>query len=263
MRSKFSARKKFLESAHSTEWVYGINPVLEAFRAKRDIKVVYVAAGRQEKVLQITREAAIKGIPVQSPDSDFFDKTFPKGHQGVAAKVLQKSYMSLDDLLIIPAGKNETPLFVVLDCIEDPRNLGAILRSVDASGAHGVVIQAYRSASLGPEVSKASAGAVEYVPVAVVANVKHALRRMKQEGISVIGAEADAPKSLWEMDLTVPLCIVIGSEGKGMRKTVMEHCDSVANLPMRGKINSLNVSVATGIILFEALRQRFAKKALV
>jgi len=263
MRSKFSGKKKHLESARSPEWIYGINPVFEALRAKRDIKAVYISPGRHEKMPQIMREAEIRGIPVENSDSDFFDSTFPKGHQGVAARVLQKSYMSLDDLLKIPSGKNETPLFVILDCIEDPRNFGAILRSVDASGAHGVVIQAYRSASLRPEVSKASAGAVEHVPVAMVTNIKHALRRMKDEGITVLGAEADAKTSLWEMDLTVPLCIVIGSEGRGVRKTVMEHCDGVANLPMRGKINSLNVSVAAGIILFEALRQRFIKKELV
>jgi 23S rRNA (guanosine2251-2'-O)-methyltransferase len=263
MRSKFSGKKKHLESTRSAEWIYGINPVIEALRAKRDIKGVYVSPGRHEKMPQIMREAEARGIPVKHSDSDFFDSTFPKGHQGVAARVLQKSYMSLDDLLKIPAGKNETPLFVILDCIEDPRNFGAILRSVDASGAHGVVIQAYRSANLGPEVAKASAGAVEHVPVAMVVNIKHALHRMKDEGITVIGAEADAKTSLWETDLTVPLCIVIGSEGRGVRKTVMEQCDGVANLPMRGKTNSLNVSVASGIILFEALRQRFIKKELV
>jgi len=260
MKSQHRHQEKQSEIARSDVWIYGINPVFEALRAKRDIKVLYVSPGRQEKILQIMREAAFRGVPVQNPDPDFFDNTFPKGHQGVAARVSQKGYMNLDDLLAIPSGENETPLFVILDCIEDPRNLGAILRSVDAAGAHGVVIQAYRSAGLGPEVAKSSAGAVEYVPVAVVANIKHALHRMRKEGITVIGAETDARTSLWDMDLTVPLCIVIGSEGRGMRKTVREHCDLIANLPMRGKINSLNVSVATGIILFEALRQRFIKK---
>lgn len=242
------------------EWIYGLNPVLEALKAGRDIKVVYIAASRHEKVMHIRKGAEIRRIPVETAEPSFFDSRFPKGHQGVAAKVVQKGYMSLNDLLIIPSKKNEMPLLVVLDSIEDPRNFGAILRSADAAGAHGVIIQSHRSVGLGPEVSKTSAGAVEYVPVSIVTNIKHAIRVMKENGIKVVGAEAGVHAAVWEMDLNIPLAIVIGSEGKGIRKTVGENCDIMVSLPMYGKINSLNVSVAAGILLFEVLRQRSIKR---
>ncbi len=242
------------------EWIYGVNPVLEALRAGRGIQVVYLSSNRHGRPYSIRREAEDRKIPVKTVERGFFDSRFPKGHQGVAARVFQRGYISIDDLLRIPSNRNETPLFIVLDCIEDPRNFGAILRSADAAGVHGVVIQHYRSAGLGPEVSKASAGAVEYVPVSAVPNIKYAIQRMKDEGITVVGAESGPHSPVWEFDLTAPLAIVIGSEGKGMRRTVKESCDTMVTLPMRGKINSLNVSVAAGILLFEILRQRSTKK---
>lgn len=242
------------------EWLYGLNPVLEALSAGRQIKAIYLLANRHGRDVQIREKAEGMGLQVKTTDSNFFDSRFPKGHQGVAAKVLQKTYISLEELLLIPSKKKETPLFVVLDCLEDPRNFGAVLRSAEASGVHGVVIQSHRSVSLGSEVSKSSAGAVEYVPVAMVSNIKHAINRMKEEGITILGTEAEAPASIWETDLTVPLAVVVGSEGKGMRRTVKENCDLLVSLPMKGRINSLNVSVAAGIIFFEILRQRVTKK---
>lgn len=244
----------------SEEWIYGLNPVLEAFRAGRKIKTVYVASGRHEKAEMVRQEAGKRGIPVETPSPAFFDGRFPKGHQGIAARVVQKGYLALDDLLAIPAKKGEPALFIVLDGIEDPRNFGAILRSADAAGGHGVVIQSHRAATPGPEAAKASAGAVEYVPVSMVPNIKHAMRVMKEEGISVAGLEADGDIALWDADLTVPLALVIGSEGKGARKTVRENCDIMVTIPMMGKVNSLNASVAAGIALFEILRQRSIKK---
>jgi 23S rRNA (guanosine2251-2'-O)-methyltransferase len=241
-------------------WIYGFNPVLEALRAGRKIRSVYVSSDRHEKVAEIRKEAELRGVKVEVAGHSFFEGRFPKGHQGVAARVLQKGYVSLDELLSLPAGRNEIPLFVILDGIEDPRNFGAILRSVDAAGVHGVVIQSRRSASLGPEAAKASAGAVEYVPVSMVPNIKHAIREMKENGITVIGAEAGDYPSIWDIDLTVPLAVVIGSEGRGARKTVKENCDMMVSIPMKGEINSLNASVAAGILLFEILRQRSIKK---
>jgi len=256
----FSKKRKPSHASRTVEWIYGINPVLEALKARRGIKTLYVSSGRHEKVLQITREAEIGGIPVEISEPAFFDNHFPKGHQGVAARVLQKAYESLDALLTMPLQRKEVPLFVALDGIEDPRNFGAILRSADASGVHGVIIQTHRSAGFGPEVSKASAGAAEYVPVSVVPNIKYAVHRMKEEGITVIGAETATGAPLWEADLTVPLCLVIGSEGRGIRKILREHCDVLVSIPMRGEIGSLNVSVAAGVTLFEIMRQRFTKK---
>lgn len=244
----------------ASDWICGLNTVLEALRAGRDIKAVYLMTGRHDNAARIRAEAEKSGIHVKTADSSFFDAQFPKGHQGIAAQASKKEYISLDELLAIPSKKNELPLFVVIDCVEDPRNFGAILRSADAAGVHGVVIQSHRSVSLGAEAAKSSAGAVEYVPVAMVSNIKHAISRMKDEGITILGAEAEAPSSIWAADLNVPLAVVVGSEGKGMRRTVKENCDLLVSLPMKGRINSLNVSVAAGIMFFEILRQRTTKK---
>jgi 23S rRNA (guanosine2251-2'-O)-methyltransferase len=246
-----------------SDWICGLNPVLEALRAGRDIKAVYLMTGRLDNAAYVRNEADKAGVHVKMADNGFFDAQFPKGHQGIAARVSKKEYISLDELLVIPAKKNELPLFVVIDCVEDPRNFGAILRSADAAGVHGVVIQSHRSVSLGPEAAKSSAGAVEYVPVAMVSNIKHAMSRMRDEGITILGAEAEAHSAIWEADLNVPLAVVVGSEGKGMRRTVKENCDLLVNLPMKGKINSLNVSVAAGIMFFEILRQRLIKKPAI
>lgn len=240
-------------------WIYGLNPVLEAIRAGRNIKEVYLSSSRHEKLPLIEKEIERRKIPVKIVDIKFFNDLFPKGHQGIAAKGSQKGYIDIDDLLNIPVNKNELPFFLILDCIEDPRNFGAILRSAEAAGVHGVIVQAYRAAGLGPEVSKASAGAVEYVPVSQVSNIKHAISKMKKMDIAIIGAEAGSELMPWDIDLSVPVGLVIGSEGKGLRKTVAEKCDFITSLPMKGIINSLNVSVAAGILMFEILRQRTRK----
>lgn len=252
-------RKTEQTGRSSSEWIYGLNPVLEAIRAGRDIKCIFLSSSRHDKTLDIKKEIEDKKIPIKILDPAFFHSTFKKGHQGVAAEVSPKGYVSLDELLDIPLRKNETPLFIILDCIEDPRNFGAILRVADAAGIHGIVIQSHRSVTLGSEVAKVSAGAVEYVPVSMVANVKHAIYEMKKRGITIVGTEADAEKIAWDLNFKVPLALVIGSESKGLRKTVSKSCDILASLPMQGKINSLNVSVAAGIFAFEILRQRLHK----
>jgi 23S rRNA (guanosine2251-2'-O)-methyltransferase len=249
-----------LRSVRAEEWIYGFNPVLEALRAGRGIKIVYISSGRREKVNEIRREAEMRGVPVEMAGQPFFDSRFAKGHQGVAARVFRREFITMGELLDIPSLRNEIPFFVILDEVEDPRNFGAILRSADAAGVHGVVIQSHRSATFGPGVSKTSAGAVEYVPVSIVPNIKHAIREMKEKGIMVIGAEAGDYPAIWDADLSVPLSVVIGSEGRGARKTVRDKCDMVLSIPMRGRINSLNVSVASGILLFEILRQRSIRR---
>jgi 23S rRNA (guanosine2251-2'-O)-methyltransferase len=238
------------------DWIYGINPVLEAVRSGRAIKSVYLLASRRDRIDEIESEIAARGIAMKRADNIFFESRFPKGHQGIAAVVVPRRYSSLEELLDIPAKKKELPLFLVLDLIEDPRNFGAILRVADAGGVHGVVIQSHRSATLTPEAVKASAGASEYMPVAMIANIKHAIKTMKGEGITVIGAEAETGSSIWDRDMMVPLAVVIGSEGRGLRRTVRDDCDIIASLPMKGSVNSLNASVATGIMVFEIMRQR-------
>jgi len=241
------------------EWIYGLNPVLEVVRSGREVKAVFLSSARKDKVTAIEEEITSRGIKINRADNPFFDSRFAKGHQGIAALVAPRGYADFDELLETPSRDNERPLFLLLDGVEDPRNFGAVLRVADAGGVHGVVIQAYRSASLSPEAVKASAGASEHIPIAMVPNIKNAIRDMKESGITIVGAEADAELLPWETDLSVPLALVMGSEGGGMRKTVREQCDLLVRLPMRGKVNSLNVSVATGVIIFEVMRQRMSK----
>lgn len=246
-------------SGSDSSWIYGLNPVFEAIKAGRKIKSLYLSSRRHEKVFEIRREAELRNIPVKTAEPLFFDSTFGKGHQGIAAEVPLRKYVPLDELIRGPLGKSEIPFFLIVDCIEDPRNLGAVLRIADAAGIHGIVVQSHRSATLSAEVAKVSAGAIEYVPVAMVANIKHAIYEMKESGMTIVGAEAGEGKLLWDTDFTEPLALVIGSEGKGLRKTVSALCDTLVSIPMRGKINSLNVSVAAGIFSFEILRQRLQK----
>jgi len=239
-------------------WIYGLNPVFELLRAGRKIAALYIHEGRHKGLEELRGLAKAQGIAVEERGMKFFDERFPKGHQGVAAKVEESSYTSFDELLTIPGRKGEPPFFLVLDLIEDPRNLGALIRSAEAAGVHGVVIQERRAAGLSPVSVKASAGALEYMPVSAVPNIKNALREFKKEGIKIAGAEAEGVE-LWEAELSGPLALVLGSEGKGLRKTVREMCDQVVGLPMRGRVNSLNVSVAGGILMYEILRQRFGR----
>lgn len=238
------------------EWLYGFNPVLEAIKSGRKIKTVYISRQRHEHIQKIIEMAKAEGIPVEFAERDFFDTRFHKGHQGVAAVVAQKKLLSIDELLIIAERSGEAQFFLVLDLIEDPRNFGAILRVADAAGVHGVVFQSHRSAGITPIVSKASAGALEYVNLAEVVNIKHAIDKMKKLNITIVGAEAGSELTPWDIDMEGPMAFVIGSEGQGLRKTVREMCDFVVSLPMRGKVNSLNVSVATGILSYEVIRQR-------
>jgi 23S rRNA (guanosine2251-2'-O)-methyltransferase len=244
-------------------WIYGLNPVLEAIRSGREIRTVVVSASRRDHLLLIEKEATSRGVKFRREDPAFFDGKFPKGHQGVAALVAPRDYLGLEELLEIPSRKGGIPLFLILDCLEDPRNLGAILRVADAGGVHGVVIQSHRSADLGPGAVKASAGAAEHIPVAMVANVKHAMREMKEAGITVVGAEAEEGSVAWEKDLSIPLALVIGAEGRGLRRTVKESCDLLVSLPMKGRVNSLNAAVAAGIIIFEIMRQRNSQTEII
>ena len=244
------------------EWVYGLNPVLEAVRSGREVKTVFLSSGRRDRIAEIEEEITSRGIKITRADNTFFDSRFIKGHQGIAALAAPRKYADMEEILAVPSERGETPLFLILDCIEDPRNFGAILRVADAGGVHGVVIQSHRSASLTPEAVKASAGAAEYIPIAITPNIKHAIREMKDLGITIAGAEASAEQTLWDADLKGPLAVVIGSEGHGLRKTVKEDCDVLVNLPMKGRVNSLNASVASGIVIFEIMRQRMKGKQL-
>jgi 23S rRNA (guanosine2251-2'-O)-methyltransferase len=241
------------------DFIYGVNPVHEALKSERPLYALYVQDGDHRNVFSLIRLAEQRRIPVRRAGRDFFDTRFGKGHQGVAAHVARKPLLTIDDLPELIARASGHPIFLVADCIEDPRNFGAMLRTAEAAGVDGVIFQEQRSAGISPTVAKASAGALEHLSLIGTVNIKHALRILKDEGVLIVGAEAGTDSEPWEVDLTGPVAIVMGSEGEGMRRTVREMCDRVVALPMRGRVNSLNVSVATGILLFEALRQRGQK----
>jgi|SRR5208283_3559149 len=240
------------------EWAYGINPVLEALRSDQGIGVIYCSQEKSEHNRKIISMAQARSIPVKIVKKEFFETRFHKGHQGVAAILSQRKLLSIDQLIDIPMAKGELPFFLILDCIEDPRNFGALLRVADAAGIHGIVFQSHRSAAITGIVAKTSAGALTHVNLSEVVNVKHALEMMKKSDISIVGAESGSPLSLWDLDMTMPLALVIGSEGQGLRRTVKEKCDFIVNIPMLGRVNSLNVSVAAGILSYEVIRQRRA-----
>lgn len=243
----------------NNHWLYGVNPVLEAIRAGGRVKSIHISFRRRKNIPLIIQEAKNAGLPVKIEDEKFFNKIFPKGHQGIVAKVEQKEYLGLEELLQIPVKKNEPAFFIILDCIEDPQNLGAILRTAEAGGVHGIILQSHRSAGLSPTVYKTSAGAVEYVPVVRVPNIKQAIDVLKDKGVWIYGADMQGKVALWDLNFRCPLAIVIGSEGSGIRKTVKERCDYLLKIPLKGKITSLNVSVAAGVLIFEILRQRQEK----
>lgn len=241
--------------------IFGRNPVIEALRSDSEINKIYLAKGElQGSAKEIVTLAKEKGVQIQTIERAKLDQMFPKeNHQGVAASIAEANYVDWQDMLESARKKGEDPLLIILDELEDPHNLGAILRSADAVGAHGVIIPKRRAVALTAGVAKAAAGAVAYVPVARVSNLAQTIEALKKEGVWVAGA-AMGGTEVYKQNLTGPLAIVIGSEGKGLGRLVAEKCDFLISLPMQGKINSLNASVATGVILYEVLRQRKYKQ---
>jgi 23S rRNA (guanosine2251-2'-O)-methyltransferase len=236
-----------------TMLIYGINPVLEALRAGR-VTAIRVSPRAGDRVSAALERAEAQGIPVRRVQAVDLDReTRGAVHQGVVADVRTGGALSVEDLLIRAVG---APLIVVLDGIEDPHNLGAILRTVDAAGADGVVRQSRRAAALGGAAAKASAGAVSHVKIAEVVNIARAIEAMKTAGVWTVGLADDGSTPYDRIDYTLPTALVVGGEGDGLRRLVRDRCDWVASIPMRGRVQSLNVSVATGIVLFEAVRQR-------
>ena len=232
--------------------VYGINPVLEALRAGR-VRAIRVGAAASAKTAAIQRLAASAGTPVVRVPTEALDRsTGGAVHQGVVAEVTPPAPLTLDELI---DGANEPALMLVLDGIEDPQNLGALLRTAEAAAVDGVIRQTRRAAPLG-RVAKTSAGALTHVRLVSVVNIARAVRRLKAANIWAVGLEADGDDRYDALDLTLPTALVLGSEGRGLRRLVREQCDRVVSIPMLGRVNSLNVAVAAGVVLFEACRQR-------
>jgi 23S rRNA (guanosine2251-2'-O)-methyltransferase len=233
--------------------IYGINPVSEAIKARR-AKEIWVAQRADDRLQRLLEDAAQHNVRIRFVTRDELDQAAKRGaHQGVVAEVERRTEASIEDLAQTRDG---APLIVVLDEVEDPQNVGAILRSVDASGASGVVRQTRRAAPLDGAAAKASAGAVNHVPVADVVNIARSLEDLKKAGVWTVGLDADAKMAYYEWDLTLPTAIVVGAEGHGLRRLVRERCDQVVSIPMLGHVGSLNVSVATAVVLYEAVRQR-------
>jgi 23S rRNA (guanosine2251-2'-O)-methyltransferase len=235
--------------------VYGINPVLEALRARR-VTALRVSPRSDERLSEILRLAEAQGISIERVNPGELNRAAGGSqhrHQGVVADVRGNEGVSVEDLVTGAVG---APLIVVLDGIEDPHNVGAILRSVDAAGADGVVRQSRHAARIAGAAAKASAGAVSHVRIAEVVNIARALEILKDAGVWTVGLAGDAAKRYDEIDFTVPTALVVGAEGVGLRRLVRERCDWLASIPMAGHVQSLNVSVAAGIALFEAVRQR-------
>ena len=233
--------------------VYGLNPVLEALRAGRvrELRVGERSGGRFRQLMDLAGE---HGVRVRRVPAATLDRDSRGGvHQGVIAVVDDVTGHDIEQLV---RGAEGPPLLVVLDGIEDPHNLGAILRTVDAAGADGVVVQHRRSAALGGAAAKASAGAVAHVRIAEVVNVARAVEQLKDSGVWTVGLAADAKMTYDRIDFTGPTAIVLGGEGAGLRRLVRERCDYLVSIPMLGHVESLNVSVAAGVTLYEAIRQR-------
>jgi len=240
------------------QWIAGKHPVLEALRSGHALNKIWIAEHLQRtQVAAILEEAKTRGVVVQTADKHKLDQMVPGiPHQGIVAQAAAATYVEVDDLLALAAERGEAPLLVLLDEVEDPHNLGSVLRTADCTGVHGVIVPKRRSASLTAVVAKTSAGAVEYVPVARVSNMTQTIERLKEAGVWVAGAAGEAQTDVYRANLTGPLAIVIGNEGRGLSRLVRESCDFLVSLPMMGRIHSLNASVAAGVILYEAVRQR-------
>ena len=238
--------------------IEGRNAVIEALRAGTAVDKIYLQRGETDRTLgHIASKARAAGVVVVEADRRKLDAmSRTHAHQGVIALAAVREYAGVEDILRAAAEKGEPPLIVVCDEISDPQNLGAIIRTAECAGAHGVIIPKRRSAGLTAIVAKTSAGAVAHVPVARVPNIPSLLKDLKKQGVWVFGTAADGTTALYDADLKGPAAIVIGSEGEGMTRLASENCDFLVSIPMRGKLSSLNASAAAAILLYEAVRQR-------
>ncbi|HLG66043.1 MAG TPA: 23S rRNA (guanosine(2251)-2'-O)-methyltransferase RlmB [Ktedonosporobacter sp.] len=241
------------------ELIWGRNPILETLRAKRRIKRILLAEGQRDApvINTIMQEAEQRHIPVEIvPRSRLDQMSRGATHQGCIAQVEERHYATTDQILAHAAEKNEPPLLLLLDAIQDVNNLGSLLRTAEAAGVHGVIIPQHRAAEVNATVVKTSAGATEHLLIAQETNLTRTIEYLKQQNIWVVGLAGEARTLYTQADLTGPMALVVGNEGKGISRLVREHCDLLIKLPMRGDINSLNAAVAGSIALYEALRQR-------
>lgn len=241
--------------------VEGRNAVIELLKSDRTINKIMIAKGEKQgsiyEIIKLAKEKRIVITEIDKAKLDTISET--KHHQGVIAFASPIEYKTLDDILEIAKSKNEDPFILIADEIEDPHNLGALIRTAEIAGCHGLVIPKRRSALVTEVVTKVSCGATEYLPIARVNNINEAVRDLKENGVWVVGTDGSADKLYYEQDFRGPIAIIIGSEGRGMNKLTMKSCDFLVKIPMFGHITSLNASVSGGIVLFEAVKQRMKK----
>ncbi len=250
-----------VEKERREDLIAGRNAVMEALKSGRHLDSVLIARGdRQGSIAAIAARCKEQGIPIKEADARKLD-AMAANHQGVIAIAACKEYVTLEALFEAAAERGEPPFFIVCDELEDPHNLGAILRTAEAAGAHGVIVPRRRSVGLTSTVYKASAGAVEYVPVARVSNINDTIRELKERGVWVYGLDMDG-EDWCATDMTGATALVVGSEGRGVSRLVRENCDYILSLPMNGRVNSLNASVACGIVMYEVARQRGQIRAI-
>lgn len=240
--------------------VYGRNAVLELLKSAKDINKIFIERGQKHgsihEIIAKAKESRIVTVEVEKSKLDLMTK---ENHQGVIAIVPPFDYCEIEDILETAKQRQETPFVLLLDGIEDPHNLGAIIRTAETAGVHGIIIPKRRSASVNSTVSKVSAGAITHMKVARVSNLNEAIRKLKEHGLWIIGTEGDAKTNYYEQDLTGPVGLIIGSEGFGMSKLLKENTDILVKIPMKGQITSLNASVAAGIVMYEVVKQNLMK----
>ncbi|MBM4764960.1 23S rRNA (guanosine(2251)-2'-O)-methyltransferase RlmB [Bacillus sp. B15-48] len=241
----------------SEGYIAGKNPILEALKSHRDINKIMIAEGSQRgQMQQVTKLAKEANVIVQFVPKKKLDQMYEGNHQGVIAQVAAYEYAELDDLFAVAEKRNEAPFFLLLDEIEDPHNLGSIMRTADAAGAHGIIIPKRRAVGLTATVAKASTGAIEHIPVVRVTNMARVIDELKDRGMWIAGTDAAGKEDYRNFDGTIPLGLVIGSEGKGMGRLIRDKCDFLLRLPMAGKVTSLNASVAAALLMYEVYRNR-------
>lgn len=239
-------------------WIGGRNPVLEALRANHPINKIWIAEQSNRSTLrELLQLAKAKGVVIQFVPRKKLDQLAQGvAHQGVLASLSAYPYAELETLFDRAKEREEAPFFLLLDQVEDPHNLGSIMRTAEAAGVHGIIIPKHRAVGLTAAVAKASAGAIEYMPVVRVTNMVRTMEELKERGLWILGTDAQASQDYREADYALPLAVVIGSEGKGISRLVLEQCDFCVRIPLRGKVNSLNASVAAALLIYEVFRQR-------
>ncbi|GHU62331.1 23S rRNA (guanosine(2251)-2'-O)-methyltransferase RlmB [Clostridia bacterium] len=245
-----------MKNENSALMIEGRNPVLEAFHAGKTVEKIYILSGGKDSILQkIIAQAKQQGSTIHFVSQERLSQLSSHKHQGVIAYTSEYHYVEFDDLLNLAKAKSEDPFLIFLDGVEDPYNLGAIIRTANQAGVHGIVIPKRRAVGLTAAVAKASAGAINYTPIARVSNLVSAIEQGKKAGLWFVCAETKG-QSLYQLDLKGPIALVMGNEGDGVSRLIQEKCDFIASIPSCGEIDSLNVSVATGIFTYEILRQR-------